>query len=63
MTIFPVCDVQLGAKGADLDGFARSMARAAKDPNAHIIGGGEYTDGVSPSDRHFRRAAHTTAER
>ena len=57
MTIYPVCDVQLGAAGADLDGFARYMARAAKDPNAHIIGVGDYTDGVSPSNRKLLRAA------
>ena len=62
MTIFPVCDVQLGAKGADLDGFARYMARAAKDPNAHIIGVGDYTDGVSPSNRKLLRAAYTKGE-
>lgn len=49
--IYPICDVQMGGKGVDLKGFQEHIDEAMADPVARFVGVGDYTDGVSPSNR------------
>jgi len=49
--IYPICDVQVGGKGVDFRGFQEYVDEAMTDPVARFVGVGDYTDGVSPSNR------------
>lgn len=49
--IYTVNDVQLGGKGVDLKGFQGYIDDAMADPLARFVGVGDYTDGISPSNR------------
>ena len=51
INIYPVCDVQLGAHGADAEGFAGYIEDARRDKASRLLGVGDYTDGISPSNR------------
>lgn len=62
LNIYPVCDVQVGAHGVDKDAFQEYIATAAADPVGHIIGVGDYTDGVSPSNRKLLMASFVKGE-
>lgn len=58
--IYPVCDVQLGGMGCDLSGFQEYIDEAMADPQARFVGVGDYTDGISPSNRKHLKAAFAT---
>ncbi|TXH46269.1 MAG: hypothetical protein E6Q97_29890 [Desulfurellales bacterium] len=60
--IYPICDVQMGGKGVDLRGFQEHIDDAMADPLARFIGVGDYTDGVSPSNRKLLKAAFDKGE-
>lgn len=49
--LYPICDVQVGGLGVDLRGFQEHIDEAMADPLARFVGVGDYTDGVSPSNR------------
>lgn len=51
--IYPINDVQIGGKGVDLKGFQAHIDDALADPLARFCGVGDYTDGVSPSNRKY----------
>lgn len=57
ITIAPVADVQLGARGIDVDGLREHLEYVAAMPNPRILGVGDYLDPVSPSNRKLLRAA------
>ena len=58
--IYPICDVQVGGVGVDLKGFQEYVDEAMADPLARFVGVGDYTDGVSPSNRRLLQAAFKT---
>ena len=60
--LYPVCDVQVGCTGVDLRGFQEYIDEAMADPLAHFVGVGDYTDGVSPSNRRMLRSAFVKGE-
>lgn len=60
--IYPICDVQVGAKGVDLRGFQEYVDEAMVDPLARFVGVGDYTDGISPSNRKALRAGFVRGE-
>lgn len=55
-------DVQVGAKGVDLAGFIEYIKEATADPIGRLLGLGDYTDGVSPSNRKLLRSAFVKGE-
>lgn len=60
--IYPVCDVQIGGVGVDLRGFQEYIDEAMEDPLARFVGVGDYTDGVSPSNRKLLRVSFVKGE-
>lgn len=60
--LYPIGDVQIGARGVDLNGFQRYVDEALADPLARFIGVGDYTDGVSPSNRKKLRMGFVSGE-
>jgi hypothetical protein len=51
MNLYPVSDVQTGAAGVDVEGFAEYVREAVADPIGRLVGIGDYTDSMSPSNR------------
>lgn len=62
INLYPISDVQVGAAGANEDGFREHIEYALDDPYARFIGVGDYTDGVSPSNRRALLAAFERGE-
>lgn len=59
---YPVADVQTGADGVDEAGFREYIREALQDPFARFIGVGDYTDGISPSNRKVLAASFVKGE-
>ncbi len=55
--IYPVADVQVGAGGVDEKGFRSFIEEGIADPFGRFVGVGDYTDGISPSNRKLLNAA------
>lgn len=51
LTLYPICDVQVGAHGFAEKDYSEYVREAAEDPIGLAFGGGDYLDGVSPSNR------------
>lgn len=62
LRLYPVCDVQIGAPGVDTKGFAEYIQEAADDPIGRLVGVGDYTDGISPSNRKVAMANYVRGE-
>ena len=58
--LYPVADVQVGASGVAKKFFREYIEEALEDPLARFIGGGDYTDGISPSNRRTLNVAYET---
>jgi hypothetical protein len=54
--IYPVSDVQIGAVGVAKEEFREHIEEAIADPFGRLIGIGDYTDSVSPSNRRVLNA-------
>ena len=55
--LYPINDVQIGGMGVDEKRFGKYIKELADDPIGRGIGLGDYTDGLSPSNRAAIRAA------
>lgn len=62
INIYPVADVQLGGAGVDVTAFREFVRDIVNDPVGHIIGVGDYTDSISPSNRKLLSAAFVKGE-
>jgi hypothetical protein len=51
MNLYPICDVQLGARGFAEREFQSHVMELKADPIGRAFGGGDFTDGISPSQR------------
>lgn len=49
--LYPINDVQIGGMGVDEVRFKNYIKRLAEDPIGRGLGLGDYTDGLSPSNR------------
>jgi len=58
LRLYPINDVQLGAAGCDVDAFARYVEESARDEEGMFFGAGDYTDGISPSNRRTLAVAY-----
>lgn len=57
INIYPINDVQVGGMGVDEKRFGVYIKGLAEDPIGHGLGLGDYTDGLSPSNRAAIRSA------
>lgn len=62
MHLYPISDVQVGAKGVADKQFRSHILEAIDDPLARFFGGGDYTDSISPSNRRHLKAAFIKGE-
>lgn len=53
--ILPICDIQFGAQGSDLDRLARHL-KWGVDNDCYFLGLGDYVDVASPSNRQTLRS-------
>jgi len=58
LRLYPINDVQIGASGCDLDAFASYIDEAVRDKQGQFFGAGDYTDGISPSNRRALAVAY-----
>lgn len=56
LNLYPVADVQVGAVGVDKVGFREYIQEGIDDPVGRFFGVGDYTDGLSPSNRKILRS-------
>lgn len=57
MNLYTMNDVQVGGMGVDLKGFSDYVEDASLDPIGRVLGLGDYTDSLSPSNRAAIKAA------
>jgi hypothetical protein len=62
LNLYPIADVQVGALGVDEEGFRDYVTELIADPIGHAVGAGDYTDGISPSNRRLLAAAFVKGE-
>lgn len=55
ITLVPICDVQLGAQGAD-ERLLRRVIEETNSPHTYYLGLGDYIDAASPSNRQALRS-------
>lgn len=62
LNLYPICDVQIGAHGFADRAYREYVRECAEDPVGMAFGGGDYTDGISPSNRKLLSAAYVRGE-
>jgi hypothetical protein len=60
--LYPVTDLQYGARGCDVAGFREYLRDGVQDPLGRFFGGGDYGDGMSPSNRRNLQASYVKGE-
>lgn len=62
LNLYTLTDVQVGGQGFADKAYREYVKEAASDPIGRAFGGGDYTDGISPSNRKLYMAAYVKGD-